>query len=417
MLLKIEKKMVVINTVEESYRWMDQTVANRAEAATIRGELLESKVYAQLEESADLQIFVGRVMSDTAEDLKDHKLPINPHSVVLQGTSGRSVKLFLNECNEYLLYPGQVVGVLGRMSTAGLHAEKIVAGATIPEVGFSEPSQTAAGPVHVTIASGPFSPENMLIFDAISDLEVRVRDHSPDKLILMGPFLDINHPIIACGIVQDSFGRPANFEDIYKEEIIPKLARLARACDNARTELVIVPSTSEARIDFPLPQPPMDKLAAPIWKLLKKELPNSVKFVSNPATVRIGDYNVLITSADALTSINTNVLFKQTDGLSNRVDACLEQILKARTLFPVMPSNLRIEPTLRHNMDMDELELPHVIIFPSLSGKRFFKKIANRVFVNPGFMSDATGSSSSIAELVLSHPASPDAITGDVVKL
>jgi DNA polymerase alpha subunit B len=360
-------------------------------------------------------------MSDTAEDEKDHKLPISASSVLLEGCTGRaqgkSIKIFLNECSEYLLYPGQVVGVLGHMSTAGLHAQQIVSGVSVPD--FSIDSILVSSELHVTVACGPFSPEKGLIFDSISDLEVRIREKAPDKLILMGPFLDINHPEIASGILFDSFQRPASLEDIYKEEIIPKLARLARACENARTELIIVPSTSEARIDYPLPQPPIDTLKSPLWQTLKKEVPNTVKFVSNPATLQIGNFKMLLTSADALTSINTNVLFKQTEkpDALGRVDACLEAMLKARTLFPVMPSNLRIEPSLRHNMDLEESEIPHIVVFPSISGKRFIKRIANRVFVNPGFMSDSTGSSSSIAELVISPGSTPESITGDVLKL
>ena len=417
--------LLIENCVQEPYRWMDQKVELRAGAAAARGELLEAKIYAELETlrtEKDSQIFVGRVMSETNEELTDHKLAISAHSVVLESCSGdqSSVKIFLNECPDYLLYTGQIVGVLGRSSAAGLHAQLVLPGAAIPEIVYPQDKNIVSpAPVHLTVASGPYSPENMLIFDSISDLEVRVRDNPPDKLVLMGPFLDLNHPIIASGIVQDSFGRPATFEDIYREEIIPKLARLARACENARTELIIVPSTSEARIDVPLPQPPINTLRVPIWQQLTKELPSHVKCVSNPASLQIGGLNVMITSADALSSINTNLLYKQGENQQSRVDACLEQFLKARTLFPVMPSALRVEPSLRHTLDIsdDGDSFPHIIILPSLSGKRFVKKIAGRVFVNPGFMSDATGSSSSIAELVLNPGVLPDSVSGEALKL
>ena len=104
------------------------------------------------------------------------------------------------------------------------------------------------------------------------------------------------------------------------------------------------------------------------------------------------------------------------------MDACLDQFLRARSLFPVSPCGLRIEPTQRYKLDLHETELPHVIISPSLAGKRFIKKVSGRVFVNPGFMSDAAGTNSSFAELVIG-PEGPDRndlnarITGELIKL
>lgn len=423
------------NVVDSSYRWMDQKVQTRAEAAALRGELLEHLIYTELEkllsqsESQDLTIFVGRVLSESSEDSKDGKLPINPHSVILEASTGRNqgktVKLFANECPEYILYAGQIVGAIGRLMAGGreLHAEKLVCGAPLAPVKTLGTPNTA--PVHVAVAAGPYSPENMLLFDSIAELEARIRSgNAPDVLILMGPLLDINHPLIASGTLLDSFNRPATFEDIYREEIVPKLARLARSCENARTELVIVPAVNEARISLPLPQPPIDALNAEIWKLLVRELPNSVKFLANPSLLRIADIDLYISSTDGLSALNSNVLFKQSaeEGSLGRVDACLDQFLRGRSLFPVSPCGLRIEPTQRYKLDLHETQLPHVIISPSLAGKKFIKKVSGRVFVNPGFMSDAAGTNSSLAELVIG-PEGPDRndlnarITGELIKL
>jgi DNA polymerase alpha subunit B len=311
---------------------------------------------------------------------------------------------------------------VGRVMAAGreFHADTIVCG--IPHVAKETCLVDQTGPVHVAIASGPFSPDNMLIFDSISELEVRVRDSPPDILILCGPFLDINHPMVAVGTVEDSFGRPVTFEDVYKQEVIPKLSRLARACDNARTQLVIVPAVNEARYDYPLPQPPLSSVSdrIPLWDSLVKELPPNVVFASNPATIEIGNLRFLVTSTDCLSSLNSNILFKQSESSLPRVDACLDQLVRSRSLFPLMPSTIRIEPSVRYCLDMKEDRLPHVVVIPSLAGKRFIKKINERVFVNPGFMSDATGTLSSIAEIVVQPGLSSDATTrvdGELIKL
>jgi DNA polymerase alpha subunit B len=421
------------NVVESPYRWMDQKVQIRAEAAACRFEILENLITAEINrilsssESPDLQSFVGRVLSESSEDIKDPKLPLNPHSIILESSSGKyKVKLFLHESPDYILFPGQIVGAIGRLMGGGreMHAQKLICGAPVPPpavIGGTPPSAA----VHVAIASGPYSPENMLIFDSISELEARVRsENAPDVLVLMGPFLDVNHPAVSSGIILDSFNRPATFEDIYREEIIPKLARLARACENARTELYIVPSIHEARISIPLPQPPINSLRGDLWQFLVKELPPTVRYLSNPSFLRVGDMDMYVTSADGLSAINSNVLFKQSteEGALGRVDACLDQFLRSRSVFPVNPCGVRIEPSERYRLELGDQQLPHIIVSPSLAGKRFVKKVSGRIFVNPGFMSDAAGTTSCLAELVISPPSGDSGnvssrISGDVIKL
>lgn len=320
-----------------------------------------------------------------------------------------------------LVFPGQTIAAIGKMH--GLHdtfhAEEILCGGPPLAPVTTNTSKCSPSPLHLTVACGPFSPNDTLVFDALSDLEARVRERPPDVLILMGPLLDCGHPSVACGSVTDSFGRPVTFDQIYKEEIVPKLARLARACDNCRVQLIIVPSLQEVRFNYPLPQPPMTINA--LWEYVRAELPSSVRFVSNPATVELSDIRLLVSSTDALSSLNSTLEFKQGNSLLGRVDSCLEQMLRSRSLFPAAPSSIRIDSQNRAALDMEEL--PHVIVFPSISGKRFVKQISGRIFVNPGFMCDMSGSSS-LADIVVNPPQSVDCagdlfsrISAEVVKL
>ena len=427
----------VQDVVTEPYRWMDQKVATRAESVLYRGELLESKLYSEISamaskrDSPDLQIVVGRIISESTEDFKDPKVPFNDHSLVIEPVTGsiaskkRRMRFFIHEASQYVLYIGQIVAAIGRVTNTGrdFHADTILCGPTPPAPQVT--STTTTTPIHATFACGPYSPDNMLIFDSIAELESRVRDNPPDLLVVCGPFLDVNHPQVATGIIHDSFGRPISFDDVYKEEIIPKLARLARSCENAKTTLVIVPSTNEAGFDFPVPQPPLSKApVSSIWNTLVKELPKSVQFHSNPCNIDMGGMKILVTSVDALSAINSNVLFKQGGGGENnlgRVDACLDQIVRSRSLFPVMPNNLRLDHASRHLADISH-NIPDIIVTPSLAGKRFIKKINGRVFVNPGFMSDPPGTTSSLAEIVITPPAGDPndicaRVNGDLVKL
>ena len=426
----------VHDTVSSPYRWMDQKISVRTDSVLYRGDLLEAKLYAEISalaskrDSPDLQIVVGRIVSETNEDLKDMKVPFNDHSLVIEPVTGsiaskkRRMRFFIHEAPQYVLFIGQIVAAIGRVTNTGkdFHADTILCGPSAPPPQAVVVDNAPTAPIHVTFASGPYSPDNMLIFDSLGELESRVRDNPPDVLVVTGPFLDVNHPQIASGMTYDSFNRPVTFDDIYKEEIIPKLARLARSCENAKTELIIVPSTNEARFDFPIPQPPLNQSSESVWELLVRELPKSVKFHSNPCTLILGDTRILLTSADALSVINSNVLFKQGEGQLGRVDACLDQIIRSRSLFPVMPNNLRIDHASRHLADIRDDNIPHIVVSPSLAGKRFIKNINGRVFVNPGFMSDPPGTTSSLAEIVIGPPAGDPndicaRVTGNLVKL
>ena len=418
------------DTVSSPYRWMDQKISTRTESVLFRGELLESSLYAEISalaskrDSPDLQIVVGRIVSETNEDLKDVKVPFNDHSLVIEPVTGsiaskkRRMRFFIHEAPQYVLYIGQIVAALGRVTNTGkdFHADTILCGPSPPP---PEVTCSLSAPIHATFACGPYSPDNMLIFDSIAELESRVRENPPDLLVVTGPFLDINHPLVASGMLLDSFGRPISFDDVYRDEIVPKMARLARSCENSKTDLVIIPSANEARFDYPIPQPPINKSSSCIWELFVRELPKSVKFHSNPCTLHVGGMKVLVTSSDALSVINSNVLFKQGESQVGRVDACLDQIVRSRSLFPVMPNNVRIDHASRHLADN---VLPDIVVTPSLAGKRFIKKINGRVFVNPGFMSDPPGTTSSLAEIVIGVPAGDPhdvcgRVEGELVKL
>ena len=389
---------------------MDQSVKLRAGAAADRLELLESLIAGEAAAAAEClgkDWFVGRVLSEATEEGKDPKVPISTHSLVLESSNEKRVKLMISECAEYLVYAGQILGAVGTLNKDEFHAIQLVT-APVPDL---PPTTQALTTSHLLVASGPYSPDSMLLFDSLAELEVQVRAEAPDVLVLMGPLLDAGHPVVASGTVQDSFGRASTFEAVYTEEIFPKLSRLARACETAKTRLLIVPAVNEARFDFPLPQPPINTSTNPLWTALVKELPASVQFCSNPVSVELGGTHLLISSTDALSSLNSSLLFKQAPEGSGRVETCLREMLSARTLFPLMPSAVRIDPARRSALDFSTM--PSVVISPSLSGRRFVKTVAGRTFVNPGFLSDATGTTSSLAKIVLA----PNGVSAEILKL
>lgn len=52
------------------------------------------------------------------------------------------------------------------------------------------------GPVQLVVACGPFTTSSNLLYEPLTDFLTTVRDNPPHILILLGPFLDANHPLV-----------------------------------------------------------------------------------------------------------------------------------------------------------------------------------------------------------------------------
>lgn len=80
----------------------------------------------------------------------------------------------------------------------------------------------STGPLHVVIASGPFTQSDTLTYQPLEDLVVYVQEHQPHVLILIGPFLDALHPQVIDGSLAQTFDEI--FENIV-ETLVRPLAR------------------------------------------------------------------------------------------------------------------------------------------------------------------------------------------------
>jgi DNA polymerase alpha subunit B len=54
-------------------------------------------------------------------------------------------------------------------------------------------------PLNVMIAAGPYTTDDNLDFEPLQEICQKAADSFADSLVLMGPFLDIEHPLLASG--------------------------------------------------------------------------------------------------------------------------------------------------------------------------------------------------------------------------
>jgi len=269
------------------------------------------------------------------------------------------------------------------MSGTTFHAREIIDGLSIPR----RIKTHDHAPLHVIVAAGPYCLRDGLEY---SPLE-RVLDHAahekPEVLILLGPFLDASNAQVASGtttLLGDA--EPSAFEDVYGNHVMMllhrSLALLKRASPN--THVLVIPSLDEVLCFHPMPQPPLDSSLG-IERATDPLLRLGVQFLPNPAHIRINNLRVSVASSDALSPLLRELVLRP-DG-KNKIHESLSQILRQRTLFPVLPRDPpQVSEARASALDFPDHVVPDVCIFPSIIGGLTGAFVDDVAFVNPGFV-------------------------------
>lgn len=135
---------------------------------------------------------IGRVCSDNDDRLDLHStLLISADEMCL-----RPYRLHFDRMKHFSLFPGQTVFVQGSNPRGdSFFVDDII----------NERNLTYADPPHVNenlnivVASGPFTSKADLNYEPLNKLLAYCNQHKPDVLILLGPFLDADHPNLVDG--------------------------------------------------------------------------------------------------------------------------------------------------------------------------------------------------------------------------
>ncbi|EMR65569.1 putative dna polymerase subunit alpha b protein [Eutypa lata UCREL1] len=220
-------------------------------------------------------VAVGRIASDSAEG------KLNAASLVLETSrrtgGGRRVPLNLQKLNgRFQVFPGQIVALRG-INTAGTefavhevleipllpnaasapsaieaHRQRLRGGdsSADPDAMDTDTDDEPA-PLNILFGAGPYSADDNLDFEPLHALCSAAADTYADALVLLGPFIDVDHPLIATGdfdLPEDAADNvdpdTATLATLFKHLITPALARLAAA--NPAVTIVLVPSVRDA---------------------------------------------------------------------------------------------------------------------------------------------------------------------------
>ncbi len=400
-------------------------------------------------------VAAGRIASDSAEG------KLNSASLVLETSrrmgGGLRVPLDLGTLRGHQFFPGQIVALRGTNSsghtfavseileipllpnaasngaTLGAHRERLRGGPDAMD------SDSDPAPLNVIYASGPYTADDNLDFEPLHALCSRAADTYADALVLTGPFIDIDHPLIATGdfdLPEDAPVEPdtATMATVFKYMISSPLNRLVSS--NPNISILLVPSIRDV----------IDRhVAWPQDAFPRKELglPKTAKIIGNPMTLSMNEAVMGISSQDILFELRHEELVGGKLQEPNLLSRLCRYLIEQRHYFPLFP------PTDRQKLpktgttegfpsgamlDISYLNLgemvnvrPDVMIVPSalppfakvchvwssvpvvrkLTRLDFSQVVESVLVINPGYASKRRGAGT-YARMTLYPPAVPD---------
>ncbi|XP_065833530.1 DNA polymerase alpha subunit B-like [Oscarella lobularis] len=311
---------------------------------------------------------VGRVCCDSEGKL-------NTQSILLEGSvktsGGRSVHLDVADMKEYSLFSGQIVAVSGVNNSGG--QSKLVALRLFTSVMEKPPpiEKETEGPLSVLIATGPFTTSSNLFYEPLDSLLSLVEREPPDVLILLGPFVDSDHPNVKNFDMDVTFQQL--FIDVVENKIFAKLKSLP-------TKVVLVPSQRDVHHDYVYPQP--------AFSVTNK--PENVYMAPDPATITLNGIVFGLTSTDVLPHIRSNEIANLPTG-SDRLAILAKHLLHQRHYYPLYPPHESVNFDCQRSAEGCSMPVtPHVLVLPS-NLKTFTKNLDGVVCVNPGRLSKGQG--------------------------
>ncbi|KAF9764258.1 hypothetical protein IL306_002855 [Fusarium sp. DS 682] len=406
--------------LSEASEILDDRIDNFMALIQQHHKIDESEFGSAAAQSTTEVVAVGRIASDSPEG------KLNAASLVLETSRrtgmGLRVSLKMENVRSWSFFPGQIVAFRGTNASGNEFVVKEVLEIPLLPSAASLPSaleghrerfrggpdtmdeDTEPAPLNILYASGPYTADDNLDFEPLHALCSQAGDTYADALILTGPFLDIDHPLIATG----DFDLPeeANFDPdtatmttVFRYLVAPAFNRLAAS--NPQITIVLVPSVRDVlskHVSWPQDSIPRKELG----------LPKFVRIVTNPMTLSINEVVLGVSSQDILSQLRSEELVSRGGGQpgADLMSRLCRYLVEQRHYFPLFPPTDRsklpktgTEDGLATGavLDLSYLELgemvnvrPDVMVVPSLLPP-FAKVVESVLIINPGYLSKRRG--------------------------
>ncbi|KAE8542848.1 hypothetical protein D1P53_000911 [Cryptococcus gattii VGV] len=431
-----------ITAADYNYRYMFEKLSERSEALddTIDEYADAIKDAYGLSELGDPHFVsdesiytVGRILSNTTSSKSD-KVALK-NSFHLQSSrligAGKRIALELPEeklqvrggapgVKGFSLYSGCLVCIKGRNGGGSKFvAEEILLlpPSLLPQTSASELIDFQYGdklkgePLSLMVAAGPYTLNENLLFEPFETLVDKVLEDRPDVFILLGPFIDSQHPIIkSCAVTETP-------QEIFRKQISRRLQKVVT--QSPSTVIILVPSVRDIvshHMAFP-------------QSMLEKEylgLPKKVKALPNPCTFSVNEVTISLSSVDILFHLgqaHAPIRAQEADPdpdmngspapdpLANHI----RQVLGQRSFYPIFPppedvaGEVNLDVTHYPLLKMDQA--PDILILPSRLNK-FTKIVDSTLVINPSHIARARATGH-YAKIII-HPTAREILEGSM---
>ena len=296
-------------------------------------------------------IAVGRIASDSLEG------KLNPASLVLETSrrtgAGLRVPLKVDSLPSVNFFPGQIVALKGINASGNyftvnevLSVPSLPPPASSADVLDSITERVGEDPLNVLVASGPYTADDNLDFEPLHEICQKATDSYADGVILMGPFLDIEHPLLASGdfdlpAVNGYDPDTATLATVFRHCITTPLQKLTTAVPSIT--IVMVPSVRDALSKH---------VSWPQEQMSRKELglPKQVRMVSNPVTLSFNEVVVGMCSHDVLYELRREEVLHGRPKEGNLLTRLPKYLIEQRHFYPIFP------PTARESLPKSGIE-------------------------------------------------------------
>lgn len=348
------------------------------------------------------------------------------HMLFLEGVSPENdtvhrIKVDLLRLKSWSLFSGQVVAMRAVNPTgASLQATDLWTDASLSPASTDSTKVYEEGPVKVTVATGPFCTHSNLDYRPLDDLLDAVDKSNPDVLVLMGPFVDSQHPVVAEGSL------PQTYEDLWNqlvERIMDRVIAHNRSVAVGKTiqKVVLVPSLQDMHHPSVFPQFPLVVPELLLKKPAMRENRDLLMSMPNPCLLRINGVLFGFTTADPLRHM-CSALYSRRDTAQphSLVLEAAERLIEQQSFMPISPLPSHTEDSVGINLDSTQLqgtefgeETPQILVVPSVL-KEFVDTVKGSIVVNPQTLVRFGKGAGTFTEITLYPAADDDGQPGDM---
>ncbi|XP_076889322.1 uncharacterized protein LOC143540040 [Bidens hawaiensis] len=402
--------------IEDKFNYLEDRIMKYSEAlvaSQLFDELVDPSVASQK------AIFsVGMICCEEEGRLKEK--PIMLQSSV-EHSGGQRVRLELQKLEQLSIFPGQVVGVEGHNPSGHcLIATKIVdyVPFSVPDDDNNrltkrqavdqdnkpaDPSDDITSDLSLIIASDPFTTIDNLFFEPLSDLLSYAQRKQPQLLVLLGPFIDSEHPEIKKGTLNKTY------DELFRLEVLKRLQDYVEYMGTA-ARVILVPSVRDAHHDHVFPQP--------AFNINLADIHNQITCITNPGIISANKVKVGCCSVDVLKHLSTDLVSR---GIKNRMNTLTNHLLSQRSFYPLYPPAEDTPVDLSLAPEAFQMSvIPDILIVPS-DLTQFVKVLSLEgtsevkcICVNPGRLAKGEGGGHFVE---LNFHGSPDLSSASVIRI